>query len=156
MIYADKTVFVAESFDREGKLFRTEAIRIRWPAERTEFFVFDEEGNRTNTFRKNREMAPRVCRSCHLPEGSRGYFPPMMNFPSEGEDSRLEIEDRYRNAGIVLTFLEGFHCGSNLFGPYGAIWLSKLRADAKDDRLSGVDRGHYHRLREKYAHLLDG
>jgi hypothetical protein len=102
-------------------------------------------------------MAPRVCAECHTKPANpeeRGYFPPMMNFPDEPEESRIEIDDRYRCVGIVKTFHEGWHCGSNVFGPYGAIWLSKLRADAQAGELAPSDRPHLERLHEKYARLL--
>jgi tetratricopeptide (TPR) repeat protein len=154
MVYPGGTFFVAETFDREGKLFQTEAIRIDWPQSKTTFFVFDEDGRRTNRFFRHSEMAPRVCASCHMAD-PKGYYPPMMNYPDEPEESRIEIEEKYRDPGLVLKFLEGKHCGSNVFGPYAAMWLSKLRTDARNKQLSVADRDHFRRLRQQYGYLLD-
>ena len=55
---------------------------------------------------------------------------------------------------IVVRFREGYHCGSNLFGPYGAIWLTKLKVDASAGKLTVVDRLYYDRLKPKYPRIL--
>ena len=99
-------------------------------------------------------MAPRVCAECHqAPRGAPVYRAPMMDFPNEGYDSRIDIGDEFRNPKIVAYFLEHRNRGSNLFGPYGAMWLSKLATDATEGLLVGEDRRDYVRLREVHDWL---
>lgn len=98
----------------------------------------------------------RGCATCHgAPKREPIVRPPMLDFPNESEDWRMRVDDRWRDEVIVRTFGEARQCGSDVFGCYGAIWLSKLRADARDGKLAACDRPHYERLHTKYALLLD-
>ena len=65
-----------------------------------------------------------------------------------------KIDERYRRPEIVERFLESFHRGSSLFGPYGALLLSAYQADAEDGRLDEADVESYYRLRERYPEIL--
>jgi tRNA A-37 threonylcarbamoyl transferase component Bud32/tetratricopeptide (TPR) repeat protein len=154
LVYPVGTVFVAETFDHDGKMVvQTEALRIgSWP--KTEFFVFDEQGRYTKTFIGQQKRAPRVCAECHLaPRGALVYRAPMMDFPNEGYDSRIEIGKAFRNATFVACFIEHQNRGSNLFGPYASMWLSRLAADAAAEKLVGDDRRHYERLSKVHDFL---
>jgi hypothetical protein len=78
----------------------------------------------------------------------------MMSFPSEPAERKVAIDARYRNPSIILRFLEGYHRGENLFGPYGSIWLSKLQADRRLGRLARHDLPYFEALQERYPDLL--
>ena len=84
------------------------------------------------------------------------YYHPMQSFPKEPDDWRIALPKRYRDTKIILHFLEAYHRGSRVFGPYGSIWLAKLKADASEDLLAPEDRSHWERLRAKYPELLGG
>ena len=158
MHYANGAVFVAESITEDGTRRDTEALTLR-PESGAMFKLFDHEGQRSFTFAQPNDPpsgpvpgnVPAVCVNCHL--GS-DFFEPMMSFPSESTERRVIIDSKFRNATIVSRFLEGLHRGDQLFGPYGAIWLSMLAAKAADGRISTADAPYYNRLRVKYGDLL--
>ena len=80
---------------------------------------------------------------------------PSGLWTSGREVLRIALPNHMRDYKIVVKFLEGYHRGGRVFGPYGAIWMTKLKSDAKNKRLSEVDRKHFERLRKKYPELLD-
>jgi hypothetical protein len=151
MRYPDGTVFVAESLADDGSVRDTEVLRVR-PETGAMFLLFDRDGKRTFTFARPTDGAagptpgnvPAVCVNCHI--GSE-LFEPMLSFPAEPPDRRLLVDETYRNAEIVARFQESRHRGDALFGPYGALWLSRLAA-------AGGDAPFADRLREKYPDVL--
>ncbi len=158
MAYPDGTVFVAERYSRDGVLEDFEVMRLR-SGDAPEFLLFDAEGEPLDTFHQPNDPpegpppgnVPESCLGCHL---GTNYFDPMMSFPSEPEERRIEIDARHRNAPIALRFLEGFHRGENLFGSYGTFLLSSYFADARDATLPAADRGHYDALRARFPEIL--
>src|SRR5262245_19296898 len=140
MRYPDGTTFVAERLAPSGAVLDTEVLVTR-ASGKPDFLLFSWEGSRLDTFAQPNDPpggpapgnVPRVCESCHLGES---FFDPMQSFPNDPPERRVAIDPRYRDPKIVLRFLEGFHRGDALFGPYGSIWLSKLRADARDGALA--------------------
>jgi hypothetical protein len=160
MVYEPGTVFVAESLGHDGKVLETEVLVVGPPGGRPSFLLFGPDGGVLDTFRQPNDPpsgprkgnVPAVCLGCH--EGS-AYFEPMMSFPTEPFHRRVDIDPRCRNEVLVTHFLEGYHRGSRLFGPYGAMWLAKIRADARDGFLFEEDRTHFERLREKYPALFE-
>lgn len=158
MTYPDGTVFIAESLDEKGGRLDTEVMITRRQGP-PEFRLFDHLGRALDTFHQPGDPpqgpppgnVPRVCMGCHL---GTGYFDPMMSFPKEPAERRVEIDPGARDMGIVKRFLEGYHRGSHVFAPYGSMWLAKLRFDALEKKLAAEDRPHWERLREKYPELL--
>ncbi|MHC4933507.1 MAG: serine/threonine-protein kinase [Planctomycetota bacterium] len=155
MNYPPGTAFVAEEIDAKGKIVSTECLRIR--EERPpEFFLFDSGGKLMDTFTRKQGVprhlvVPRNCFSCHT--GNR-YYDPMQSFPEEPQHFKVELDERYRDLKIVVKFYEGYHRGSRVFGPYGAIWMGKLKGDAKAGQLAEEDRPYYAALKKKYPELM--
>ncbi|MCZ6596426.1 MAG: tetratricopeptide repeat protein [Planctomycetota bacterium] len=166
MRYPDGTLFVTERLDPEGRVTDTEVLFTR-TGEAPEFLLFDADGRPDDTFRQPGDPpegslagspeglragnVPEVCLGCHL---GTDFFDPLMSFPLEPEESLVEVDPRYRNEPIALRFLEGFHRGESLFGPYGTLLLSSLFADARDGLLADTDRGLYDTLQERYPEIL--
>lgn len=157
MNYPDRTVFIAESLQPDGTRIDTEVLITRREGP-PEFLLFDAKGEESKTFHQPGDPpdgpppgnVPRVCMGCHL---GTGYFDPMMSFPTEPKERRVEIDPRFRDVALIKKFLEGYHRGSHLFGPYGSIWLAKLKADSRDGKLSAQDRPYFDLLRKKYPEL---
>jgi len=157
MEYGTGTMFVAEDIDvRDGAVTATEMIRIRY-GQPPQFWLFDDRGMQVNRIQRLNgnpgvTLAPATCIECHT---GTGYYDPMQSFPKEPENHKIDLGDRFRDLPIVLKFLEGYHRGGRVFGPYGAIWMCKLKSDARNKRLTDVDREHYNRLRDKYPELMN-
>lgn len=154
--YPDGSAFVAEALDEGGARIDTEVLVTR--SERLpDFLLFDEVGARSDTFalpagsRVSPGNVPRACIGCHA---GRDYFRPMDVFPDDEGERRLDVDPAYRDREVVLLLLEGYHRGEGLFGPYGSLWLAKLKHDALRGRLSVEDRAHYERLIEVYPDVL--
>lgn len=158
MRFRDGTIFVAETLHEDGTRKDTEILRIRSGGD-PEFILLDASGSRTDTFAQptdgaagpRRGNVPSVCVGCHA---GTGYFHPTMSFPNEPADRKIDIDPGCRDLKVVLHFLEGFHRGGGVFAPYGSIWLSKLKSDARSGHLTPRDRVHYEKLRRRYSHLM--
>jgi len=150
--YEANTVFVAETLNANGDVADTHALRIRsdLPAE---FLIFGGDGRYAKKTEKGLGSR-QSCISCHTNTGEQSYHDPMMSYPKEPQPMRLLIDDEARDMGAVVHFLEAYHRGGRVFGPYGAIWIGKLRADARNGRISDADRPYYRRLKEKYPKLM--
>jgi hypothetical protein len=154
--YNDGTVFVAERLDAEGHVEDTEVMILRTEGD-PEFLLFDAEGQRSTRFSQPgdegpaTDNVPAVCIDCHT--GSN-YFHPTMSFPKEPKGNRLLVKDHYRDLDIVEYFLEGFHRAQHTFGPYGSLWMSKLKWDAIEGQLSKSDMAAYRILISRYPQLM--
>jgi hypothetical protein len=159
MAYEPGTVFVAESLDPDGKVRDTEVLVVGPAGGRPSFLLFGADGQALDTFAQPNDPpsgprkgnVPAVCLGCH--EGT-SFFDPMMSFPREPLARRLIVDSRCRDDVLVSHFLEGYHRGGRLFGPYGAMWLGKIRSDARDGFVLDEDRTHYERLKERYPELF--
>jgi hypothetical protein len=145
LVYPPGTVFFAEQLGADGAPFDTEVLVTR-DGETPDFLLFDAAGAR------ERAEVPSSCIACHAGDG---FFQPMMSFPNEPPAQRLALGDEWRDVDIARRFLEGYHRGDRVFGPYASMWFSKLRADARAGALSEADRARLERLRARYADLLD-
>ncbi len=158
MLYEQGTLFVAESLNEDGTVRDTEVLRVTEEGP-PEFLLFDGEGRRSDTFAQPNDPpggprpgnVPQVCIGCHVADN---FFDPMMSFPTEPQERVIEIDARYRNLEIVTQFLEGYHRGRHLFGPYGAIWLSTIKADLDDGTLPRWDRYYADMLSLRYSEVL--
>ncbi len=98
-------------------------------------------------------LVPQACARCHL---DRQYLsPPMADFPLERTVRRVELNPRYRSQRIVLRFREYYHRGGDVFGPYGAIWLTKLREDQRAGTLTEEDAAALAALKYVYPEILN-
>ncbi|MSR74825.1 MAG: hypothetical protein EXS14_05065 [Planctomycetes bacterium] len=152
------TVFVAESLAVDGHALDTEILIVR--GDTPDFRIFDETGAVSNTFRQPGDPpsgprganVPVVCSGCH---NGTGFFPPMMNFPTEPEAQAVSVADGARNAVLIERFLEGFHRSGGTFGPYASMFLGQLRAGLLNGSLDAADRARAERLRMRYPEVLD-
>jgi len=137
--YESGAVFIAESLDKGGKVIFTAVMRIDTELG-NEFFAFDAEGQTAETFTyhvtgadgeavKRTGAVPESCVACHTGED---YFQPMMSYPYEPEDRALLIDERWRNIEFSERFMEAYHRGGDVFGPYAAIFMGQLKADKND------------------------
>ncbi len=145
LVFPPGTVFFAEQLDPDGETLDTEVLVTR-DGETPTFLLFDHGGARS------RAEVPAACIACHQGDG---FFQPMMSFPNEPRDCRLDLDQTWRDVAIARHFLEGYHRGDHVFGPYASMWLSKLRADARGELLTDRDRERFEELRPHYAELLD-
>ena len=160
MRYAPGTVFVAESLDAAGKVLDTEVLVVGPPDGRPSFLLFGPDGAPRETFPQPNDPpsgprkgnVPAVCLGCH--EGT-SYFDPMMSFPAEPLARRVVVDPRCRDEVLAGHFLEGYHRGGRLFGPYGAMWLAKIRSDARSGAVLEEDRPYYERLKERFPDLVE-
>jgi len=152
--YVPGTTFVTETLNQAGDVIRTSVLRVRGDRE-PEFLQFDQDGRLDQTFREapNLSLVPQACARCHL---DRQYLsPPMADFPLERTVRRVELNPRYRSQRIVLRFREYYHRGGDVFGPYGAIWLTKLREDQRAGTLTEEDAAALAALKYVYPEILN-
>ena len=143
--YPQGSVFIAEELDASGEVREVQVLETRaGRVPRFELYGADGAAQAVG--------ALAACADCHA--GDR-YYQPMISFPNEPRDYRVDLDERWRDVEAVKRFLEGYHRGESLFGPYGAMWMAKLRADADRGALSSADRERYERLLGRYADLLD-
>lgn len=156
--YPEGSVFVAESLDENGEPLDTEVLIVREEGP-PEFRLFDRAGSRTDTFSRPDDgpegpeagNVPQVCLACHTSDRS---FEPMSAYPAEPEERILVLDPRYRNVEIATHFLESYHQGNHVFGPYASIWLSKIQADLEEADVKDADREYLKKLRKFYRDYL--
>jgi hypothetical protein len=148
--YPAGSVFFAEDLGRNGA---TRAVKVLVTRSSTapDFLLFDGDGARSREL-TGLGHVPGACLACHT--GDR-FFQPMMSFPSEPAEHRVDLDERWRDVEIAKRFLEGYHRADGLFGPYGAIWLARVKSGARDGSLSPADRRRHELLRARYPDLLD-
>jgi len=151
------TLFVSRFLNDAGVFQDTEVLQVQQSGS-PEFFLFDEQGNSQDTFLQPDDPpggpipgnVPSVCVACHTGDG---FFSPMMEFPTELSAHRVRVEDGARNLELTKLFLEGFHRGKDVFGPYATMYLAKLQSDAQAGLLDEVGKNHYEGLQESYPEL---
>lgn len=149
------SVFIAETIDRDGDVSERAIIAID-DGGAGRYAVFGADGSPANELgRGPGHPAARLsssCRACHAGDKT---FHPMMSYPSEPVDVRLELPEGRRDVRLALVLNEGRRRGSRIIGVYGTLWLSHLAWSARNGTLLERDAAWLERLRPAWGDLVE-